>query len=75
MEGEEEDGSPTLTRFLESYGDRLPSRCDRRADSVNWTVDTLSLTTSLRGLVDCYVEIRVLDHAVHWACSVARSTR
>ncbi|HZY27148.1 MAG TPA: dipeptidase [Jiangellaceae bacterium] len=65
VEGEEEDGSPTLARFLETYGDRLVADAIVVADSVNWTLDTPSLTTSLRGLVDCYVEIRVLDHAVH----------
>ena len=32
---------------------------------MNWTIDTPALTTSLRGGVDCFVELRVLDHAVH----------
>ena len=42
VEGEEEDGSPTLTRFLESYGDRLVADAIVVADSVNWTVDTVA---------------------------------
>ncbi|NED96019.1 dipeptidase [Phytoactinopolyspora alkaliphila] len=65
VEGEEEVGSPTFTAFLEAYRDRLSADVIVVADAVNWTVDTPALTTSLRGLVDCEVEVRVLDHAVH----------
>ncbi len=65
VEGEEEDGSPTFTRFLETYRDKLVADVIVVADSVNWTIDTPALTTSLRGLIDCFVEIKVLDHAVH----------
>ena len=35
------------------------------ADSSNWAVGEPALTTSLRGLVDGTVTVRVLDHAVH----------
>ncbi|MGH8823942.1 MAG: dipeptidase [Jiangellaceae bacterium] len=65
VEGEEEDGSPTLVQFIETYRDKLAANVIVAADSVNWSVDTPALTTSLRGLVDCFVEVRVLEHAVH----------
>ena len=65
VEGEEEIGSPTFSAFLNAYRDRLAADVIVVADSVNWTIETPSLTTSLRGLVDCVVEVRVLDHAVH----------
>jgi cysteinylglycine-S-conjugate dipeptidase len=65
VEGEEEIGSPTLDLLLAEHQDRL--RCDVIviADSTNWAVGVPALTTSLRGLVDCVVEVRTLDHAVH----------
>lgn len=65
VEGEEEVGSPTFLPFLETYRDELAADVIVVADSVNWTIDTPALTTSLRGLVDCDVTVSVLDHAVH----------
>lgn len=65
VEGEEEIGSPSLERFLREHVELLRSDVIVIADSANWAIGTPSLTTSLRGLIDAYVEVRTLDHAVH----------
>jgi acetylornithine deacetylase/succinyl-diaminopimelate desuccinylase-like protein len=65
VEGEEEIGSPTLTQLLSEHQETLRSDVIVIADSTNWDIGVPALTTSLRGLVDCVVEVRTLDHAVH----------
>jgi acetylornithine deacetylase/succinyl-diaminopimelate desuccinylase-like protein len=65
VEGEEEVGSPSLSDFLTVHRDALKADVIVIADSGNWTVDVPAFTTSLRGLVDFFVEVRTLDHGVH----------
>ncbi|MGO4493349.1 dipeptidase [Arthrobacter sp. 2YAF22_2] len=65
FEGEEEAGSPTFRAFLEAHRELLRSDVIVVADSSNWKVGIPALTTSLRGLVDGTIEVKVLDHAVH----------
>jgi acetylornithine deacetylase/succinyl-diaminopimelate desuccinylase-like protein len=65
VEGEEESGSPSLGRLLAVHRDMLAADVIVIADSDNWSVDTPALTVSLRGLVDCVVEVATLDHGLH----------
>jgi acetylornithine deacetylase/succinyl-diaminopimelate desuccinylase-like protein len=65
VEGEEEIGSPTLTQLLEEHHNYLAADVFVIADSVNWAVGQPAFTTSLRGVGECTVEVRTLDHGLH----------
>jgi acetylornithine deacetylase/succinyl-diaminopimelate desuccinylase-like protein len=65
IEGEEEVGSPTLGQLLRDHHELLAADVFVIADSSNWDVGRPAFTTTLRGLADCVVEVRTLDHAVH----------
>ncbi|MBW0093174.1 dipeptidase [Pseudonocardia sp. KRD-184] len=65
VEGEEESGSPTLRDLMISHQSLFTADAAVVADGSNPATDTPALTTSLRGLVNCVVEIEVLDQAVH----------
>jgi acetylornithine deacetylase/succinyl-diaminopimelate desuccinylase-like protein len=65
VEGEEEYGSDSLDALLEEHREELRSDVIVIADSGNWDIGVPGLTTSLRGLVNCFVEVRTLRSAVH----------
>ncbi len=65
LEGEEEQGSPHLGAFLERHGALLQADVIVVADSEHWRLGEPALTTSLRGIVDCEVEVRTARAAVH----------
>ncbi|MEU8613524.1 dipeptidase [Actinoplanes sp. NPDC048791] len=65
VEGEEEFGSDSLDELLETHKETLRSDVIVIADSGNWDIGVPALTTSLRGLVNCFVEVSTLNNAVH----------
>jgi acetylornithine deacetylase/succinyl-diaminopimelate desuccinylase-like protein len=65
IEGEEEIGSAHLADFLGKYEGLLRADAIVLADCANWASGQPTLTTSVRGLLDCKIEVRTLDHAVH----------
>ncbi|NIA24502.1 MAG: M20/M25/M40 family metallo-hydrolase [Gammaproteobacteria bacterium] len=65
VEGEEEIGSPNLTAFLDAYREQLRADAIVIADSSNLKTGAPSLTTSVRGLVDCTIEVRTLQSGIH----------
>ena len=64
-EGEEEYGSESLNAILREYQDELRSDVMVIADSGNWDIGVPGLTTSLRGMVSLFAEVKVLRSAVH----------
>lgn len=58
VEGEEEIGSPTFKPFLAEYAELLAADVVVIADSSNWAVDIPAFTTTLRGMVEVFVEVR-----------------
>jgi cysteinylglycine-S-conjugate dipeptidase len=65
VEGEEETGSVHLPEFISKYKELLTADAIVIADCSNWAIGEPTLITSLRGILDCTVEVRTLDHAVH----------
>jgi acetylornithine deacetylase/succinyl-diaminopimelate desuccinylase-like protein len=65
LEGEEEYGSGSLERLLGEHRDEIAADVIVIADSGNWDVGVPALTTSLRGIVNLFVEVRTLESAVH----------
>jgi acetylornithine deacetylase/succinyl-diaminopimelate desuccinylase-like protein len=65
VEGDEEIGSPRLGALLAQHRDELVSDVIVLADSDNIEIGVPSLTTSLRGIASCVVEVNALAHGVH----------
>lgn len=65
VEGEEEIGSPSMESIISRHHDELAADVIIVADSVNWEQGVPSVTTTLRGVADCVVEVSTLDHALH----------
>ncbi|MDH3518354.1 MAG: M20/M25/M40 family metallo-hydrolase [Acidimicrobiia bacterium] len=65
IEGEEESGSVNLARFLDKYAEELRADVIVIGDAGNWRVGQPALTTKLRGLAGCIVEVRTARNAVH----------
>ncbi len=65
IEGEEEAGSPSFSNFLRDQHEVLDADVIVVADSSNWKVGEPALTSSLRGMLDATIEVRVMEHAVH----------
>ncbi|MFC7276489.1 dipeptidase [Paractinoplanes rhizophilus] len=65
VEGEEEYGSDSLDEIIAAHRDELRSDVIVIADSGNWDIGKPALTTSLRGLVNLFAEVKVLKSAVH----------
>jgi acetylornithine deacetylase/succinyl-diaminopimelate desuccinylase-like protein len=65
VEGEEEYGSASLERLITEHAGRLRADVIVVADSDNWDIGRPALTTSLRGQLSCFAEVRTLHSAVH----------
>lgn len=65
IEGEEEIGSPNLSKYLQHYKERLACDLMVLTDLANYDVGKPSLTTSLRGLVTLEVTVSALKSPLH----------
>jgi acetylornithine deacetylase/succinyl-diaminopimelate desuccinylase-like protein len=65
VEGEEESSTEHLPFLIEDHRDLLAAHVVGVADGGNWRTGVPALETSIRGVVDCRVTVRVLDLAVH----------
>ena len=65
IEGEEELGSPHISDFLIHYSELLSADALIVADATHWDLDEPSVTTSLRGVIDCEIHVDTLDLGRH----------
>lgn len=65
IEGEEENGSGSFTKFLDAHREALGADYIIVADSDNAAIDVPALTVALRGNVTFNLTVRTLRHASH----------
>ncbi len=65
VEGEEECSSEHLDFLVGDHADMLRADCVVIADSGLWRRGIPALTTSIRGVVSCTIEVRVAEKALH----------
>ena len=65
VEGEEEASGEHLPFLIEGHKELLAADIVAVADGGNWRAGLPTLETSIRGVVDCRITVRVLDLAVH----------
>lgn len=65
IEGEEETGRSDLEEYVVAHPDLFAADAVVVADMGNWRAGEPTLTTSLRGVTDCEIEVRTLASPVH----------
>jgi acetylornithine deacetylase/succinyl-diaminopimelate desuccinylase-like protein len=65
VEGEEESSADNLPFLIDGHQELLAADIVGVADGGNWRTGLPTLESSIRGVVDCTVTVRVLDLAVH----------
>jgi acetylornithine deacetylase/succinyl-diaminopimelate desuccinylase-like protein len=65
IEGEEEIGSENLSRFLETYHERLDADFIVLSDTANFDTGIPALTYQLRGICTIDLEVQCLERPVH----------
>jgi acetylornithine deacetylase/succinyl-diaminopimelate desuccinylase-like protein len=65
IEGEEESGSPHFRVLLEERRDRLGCDVVVVSDTGMWSRDTPTVCTSMRGMIDCQIDLHGPDGDLH----------